>query len=259
MSVIINQNKYMKPFYNTGIRYNAVITVEREFVIITLEDLRFALENNLPINPEPNCEFTWEEFLLEIQNFCEPIDKLIFVDLSRTTTLAMQGNTFDPRKNSSSFYNTGEKYIQILILPNIAEVLPQGDYNQGIFYSFKNLEIIMANSIITVNSYCFIYTPKLKSVSLLNCEVLKLNSFSNCMNIYDIFLPQTPPDFNLMGNQKERLFSNKIYQDGTIYIHIPSMANFNLYADAWGCDADTPQNSNEDLFGYNHYRVIFID
>jgi hypothetical protein len=177
---------------------------------------------SLFIGEDENSNITWEKLL----SIIEEAEKNINLDISKTT-LAIDDGIFNPRNDNDEPFDTGEKYIIKLILPEIATTIKSfGWENGGSFRSFESLEEIYGTSLTKLDNYTFlnstIKTGYFESITEIGIQV-----FEGCEKLTDLYFPEVPPKFNLEGLQTPSLFQ-KQSPEGTdkIIIHVSNTDNY---------------------------------
>jgi hypothetical protein len=153
-----------------------------------------------------------------------------------------------------------------IILPAVIEV------GAGAFYGCTTLTAVSLPAATTISDAAFINCTSLTSLSLPAAETIGYSAFStcesletvslpaatsiggyafwNCNSLTTVSLPATPPSLG------SRIFT-VTYAD-TITILVPTGA-VSAYTSAWGVDANTPANGNQDVYGANHKAVTITD
>jgi hypothetical protein len=207
-------------------------------LLITLNDLAYFLNNDLPIDPEPECEFDWEQFLLKIQECCGPTNKIIDIDISRTRLGVNDSNVFSSLREDLSRYNTGEQYIRKIILPNEAEETAAGNtgtQKASLFMAFTNLEEVYGDTIRVIRNYSLGWSSmssnKLKIMSFRNVEELHRQVFAEIYSNWDLYLSEWVPTLVVEGGGASRLFQMASHSNAehcSITIHVPYPEDYEL-------------------------------
>jgi hypothetical protein len=122
-------------------------------------------------------ETDWEAILLAIANHQK------YVDLD--VTECRWGPVFDP-----GAYDTGEKFIVALALPDAAKSVKGGTYEFLPFRYFTKLKTLSAAGVETVGFVAFRYTTSLVEVSLPKATTIGDHAFFECKNLTTVSLPE---------------------------------------------------------------------
>jgi hypothetical protein len=202
---------------------------------------------------------TWEALLIEVRNTCETggtaNGKTVALDIS-ATTLATTSGLFEPRKasaanNGSNDYNTGEKYIAELVLPDAATRIANGASGKDVFYGFRpNLTKVSARNVTSIGNYAFSGCGNLAKADF--PKATSINSYAFAFtSLTSLSLPATPPV----------LAKGDVFRDtrgGTLYIRVPAGA-VTAYTSQWGVAADTAASGKSGVYGSGHSRIIITD
>jgi hypothetical protein len=203
--------------------------------LTTLAELEAALAESGPvieldIGAKP--EFDWAALLSAI----ETANKTVALDLSQTelavTLKADGGGVFDPRNPAGGKpYNTGERYITKLILPDAATAIAEGKTGSGkkdsTFAGFTGLVEVYAGEVETINNYAFSNTTKLQTASFLAVTSIGRQAFGECLALTGLYLPADPPALPVEGGGTSRLFQIESLSNisGTLTIYVDGDAD----------------------------------
>jgi hypothetical protein len=251
--------------------------------ITTIEELIDAL-GNTPGGASPN-----NPIKVKILNLTEADWKAIleaiaaagkFVDLDITE--CQWGSVFDP-----GIYQTGEKFIAGLALPNDATSIKDGTYvNDSLIASFRfftYLETLRAAEVTAIGSNtfqttymtrgrklttvslpkaadigekAFSYCIKLTTVDLPAATKIGSQAFLQCNTLTTVYLPATPPNI-AKGNDYGIFHSTRPNNEdsGKITIFVPSKDAETAYMETWGVAAETAYNGNKGVYGAYHDAI----
>jgi hypothetical protein len=137
----------------------------------------------LPVDVTFNTMSEWETLLQRIKD----ANKYVALDLTGSTMTGMMENgEFTPGK-----YNTGEKYVISLTLPEgVTKLKAGGSYGDSTFQCFVNLQEISGPKVEIVGAEMFYDTcRKLRSVSFPVATTIGQSAFGYCNELSWVYLP----------------------------------------------------------------------
>jgi hypothetical protein len=157
--------------------------------------------NPIPLVIDANYSGDWEELLNQIKAACETNGKKVALNISDTTLATNASGVFDPRNPDSNAtdatrrtpYNTGEKYIEELVLPTAATSIAVGlSSSNAAFYGFKNsLTKITGNGITgTIGASAFYGCTSLTTASFPNATSIGDTAFYDCTSLTTVNFPK---------------------------------------------------------------------